>query len=442
MFGSETLEVAIGVAVLFSFMSLFASAAREFIEVYAKQRAALVHQALTELFPPADDAAHNVRLDDSKKAAENKTIGEFYDSIVISPLFRGAYQAGKSLRELPSYITPGDFASAILNVARSQARGGTSDAALADDDWIKGIRDARLRDLVTLAFNTAGGDPEKARAFLEKRFNSQMERVSGWYKRSTQEILFAIGLVSAVFLNVDSIAVTQSLYRNDTLRELIVAHAQASPPSASPSGDAAPATAGPTARGNAAADAAPAASAETAVSNEAVPGADANSISNANQGAAAATNEAAETGGADADANQTAANNSETNEITQETPAEAASKVNSIAADLSGYGFPMGWTWNGDWPTPVPQCALHARAGKPCGLGISGSLLMLLGWIITAFAISLGAPFWFDILNKIMVIRSTVKPFEKSPPEGSEDRQGKAPVAILSLAPDPAAPKT
>ena len=58
---------------------------------------------------------------------------------------------------------------------------------------------------------------------------------------------------------------------------------------------------------------------------------------------------------------------------------------------------------------------------------------MVIGWFITAFAISLGAPFWFDILNKIMVIRSTVKPFEKSPPEGSEDRQPQAPVALLKL---------
>jgi hypothetical protein len=35
----------------------------------------------------------------------------------------------------------------------------------------------------------------------------------------------------------------------------------------------------------------------------------------------------------------------------------------------------------------------------------------------------LGAPFWFDLLNKFMVIRSTVKPHEKSPEEGSEDKQ-------------------
>ena len=47
----------------------------------------------------------------------------------------------------------------------------------------------------------------------------------------------------------------------------------------------------------------------------------------------------------------------------------------------------------------------------------------LLGWLLTAFAISLGAPFWFDTLNRLMVIRSTVKPREKSTEEASEDRQ-------------------
>jgi hypothetical protein len=45
------------------------------------------------------------------------------------------------------------------------------------------------------------------------------------------------------------------------------------------------------------------------------------------------------------------------------------------------------------------------------------------GILITAFAVTLGAPFWFDALNKMMVIRSTVKPHEKSPEESSEDRQ-------------------
>jgi hypothetical protein len=47
--------------------------------------------------------------------------------------------------------------------------------------------------------------------------------------------------------------------------------------------------------------------------------------------------------------------------------------------------------------------------------------LKLLGWLITGIAISLGAPFWFDLLNKFMIVRSTVKPTEKSPPDKSKD---------------------
>jgi hypothetical protein len=44
----------------------------------------------------------------------------------------------------------------------------------------------------------------------------------------------------------------------------------------------------------------------------------------------------------------------------------------------------------------------------------------VLGWLVTALALSLGAPFWFDMLNKFMVVRSTIKPKEKSPDEPSK----------------------
>jgi len=39
--------------------------------------------------------------------------------------------------------------------------------------------------------------------------------------------------------------------------------------------------------------------------------------------------------------------------------------------------------------------------------------------------VSLGAPFWFDMLNKIIVVRSTVKPQEKSGTEAPKDPQKK-----------------
>jgi hypothetical protein len=61
----------------------------------------------------------------------------------------------------------------------------------------------------------------------------------------------------------------------------------------------------------------------------------------------------------------------------------------------------------------------------------------------------MGAPFWFDVLNKVMVIRSTVKPHEKSPEEASEDRQGPSKgtadaenTAAVSPGVSPSAPPT
>jgi hypothetical protein len=48
-------------------------------------------------------------------------------------------------------------------------------------------------------------------------------------------------------------------------------------------------------------------------------------------------------------------------------------------------------------------------------------LIKFAGILATALAATMGAPFWFDVLNRIVVIRSTIKPQEKSQPEGSKD---------------------
>jgi hypothetical protein len=80
-------------------------------------------------------------------------------------------------------------------------------------------------------------------------------------------------------------------------------------------------------------------------------------------------------------------------------------------ARLDTLGLPI--LWHGVRPAPGVILAYMGNS--------------LLGWVVTALAVSLGAPFWFDLLNKIMVIRATVKPHEKSPEESSEDRQKSKP---------------
>lgn len=84
------------------------------------------------------------------------------------------------------------------------------------------------------------------------------------------------------------------------------------------------------------------------------------------------------------------------------TPATATpeARLQNIMTTISGLGLPIGWDRRDTAGGTVP--------GRiPTGWGW---LLKLLGCLATACATALGAPFWFDILNKIINVRSTVKP--------------------------------
>jgi hypothetical protein len=103
-------------------------------------------------------------------------------------------------------------------------------------------------------------------------------------------------------------------------------------------------------------------------------------------------------------------------EATANNPEALKGSFEEKRQELYTLGLPLGWQSGIDFIHPLknPNFNLWDHFFLPW-----------IGWLLTAAAISLGAPFWFDMLNKIMVIRSTVKPHEKSPEESSEDRQKK-----------------
>lgn len=93
----------------------------------------------------------------------------------------------------------------------------------------------------------------------------------------------------------------------------------------------------------------------------------------------------------------------------------AASTLSGTLSTLDSLGLPIGW--NGPDPSNT-----FMTSGEPFWPALARNLgLHWAGWLITAFALSFGAPFWFDLLNRFMVVRSTVKPQEKSPDEPSKD---------------------
>jgi len=59
----------------------------------------------------------------------------------------------------------------------------------------------------------------------ETWFNESMDRLSGWYKRKATLLAFIIGLALAGFLNVDSIILAEHLWKEPTLRQALVANA-------------------------------------------------------------------------------------------------------------------------------------------------------------------------------------------------------------------------
>ena len=108
--------------------------------------------------------------------------------------------------------------------------------------------------------------------------------------------------------------------------------------------------------------------------------------------------------------------------IAQATKASSTMTYEEARDNLQNIGYPIGWKqW---WPDPQ-KTRLQCVNENFClfSIYIPSAVGVLLGWLITTLAVMLGAPFWFDVLNKFMVIRSTVKPHEKSPEEASEDRQ-------------------
>ena len=355
MFGSVVLDVAAGLVFIYLVLSLVCSALRESIEARLKTRAVHLQQGITEMLRHGDVDTLASRL---------------YQHPLVFSLYKGDYVAPKQTdftgmrwvlptivswfrtspsAALPSYIPTRNFAIALLDLAAAgdAAHEGAGQPMTIERirAGVKALGNPSVERVIGTALDTARGDVDMAILNVQNWFDSAMDRVSGWYKRESQHILFWLGLLLVVVLNVDTIAIVRHLATSETARAALVQVAQEEvargvPPGRAPTVDA-PATAA--------------------------------SIQSSDD------------------------------------------KVRALSDRLLSLNVPIGW----DTARPGGSVAQWATS--------------IAGWLLTAFAVSFGAPFWFDLLNKIMVIRSTVKPHEKSPEESSEDRQSPTDTLLRTL---------
>lgn len=405
MFGSEIIDVAIGTFFVFLALSLIASALGELMESATKFRARDLERGIRELL-----------ADDSGKGFA----GALYSHPLIRSLFRGTYDP-RHRANLPTYIPARNFALALMDAiqpATATTPSGAAAAVSTDSKSSAAVQQFRqsvsvlpnsdVKRAMLALIDAANEDAARVRQNVEDWYNSSMDRVSGWYKRRVQVIIACIGAVLVTSTNADSISIVRYLSTNREARNLIVSEVQAS---LAPFGFAAPETKSAPAH---AAGSDPSKSSATASSStqgstpQTLPGATSNSTAASNPAATVAPDSS--TVGALSGAPD--AQSSPMTQLSVRADASTKATIERGLRMLDRVGLPLGWVLH---PAPGQESDLRHFPDTP------GSwFLKLLGLLMTTLAVSLGAPFWFDVLNKFMVVRSTVKPKEKSPEEPSK----------------------
>lgn len=100
----------------------------------------------------------------------------------------------------------------------------------------------------------------------------------------------------------------------------------------------------------------------------------------------------------------------------------AQDDLKKFASGIAAYesqGLPVGFSCLNPERVAAVDSGLRAVIGR-CWSNARGTaagewLVKILGWLVTGLAVSLGAPFWFDLLNRIVDLRGAGKRPEPTP---------------------------
>ncbi len=330
----------------------------------------------------------------------------------------------------------GDMTRANLNLLLTRLGAGYSVADAVEDvrQFIRGIpaayvrhliedlRDEKMRKALLVLFDDAGNDIEKFKQNIEVWFNNAMDRVGGWYKRRSQWVTGVISLVVVVAMNVDAMLIVRYLDANPSVRDGLVKQAQAyadadaraqvtTPKTGWAAGDTVPGTLHFT-------FSKPQEKDVKVVFATTAPGAvfhpdfvlvkkeDTNKPVSVPYTIDTKPSNIAQ----DASVTAIIPDAVVTPELLALQPSHPE-QLKRIQQQLMGLKLPIGWASN------PPQADKEMYLKVPTTGTDFGETVgyHLIGWLITAVAATLGAPFWFDMLNKIMSIRSAGKAPEEKP---------------------------
>jgi hypothetical protein len=189
------LEVAIGLVLTYTILSLFCTAINEWIARWFKLRSKTLKAGIEDLLGGPD--------------AQNLAQAFHRHPLITGLCFKRSYAA---------YIPPKTFALALLDTAFSRDALGAHyvDPAKVDPQVNPGGKGPL--DLLNAIVRGAEGDADRIVDRLSSWFDDSMDRVSGVYKRYTQVVIYFVGLILAIALHVDTIGIARRLQRDSVLR--------------------------------------------------------------------------------------------------------------------------------------------------------------------------------------------------------------------------------
>jgi hypothetical protein len=371
MLNSVALDVIIGLIFVYLLYSLLATIIQEMLASWFGMRAVMLEKGIVRMLNDDHSATVNslnlapgrIKKSGAGPLERLKTLaylfgfykepqqsfaGQFYNHPLIK------YLCESKAQSKPSYITAQNFSTVLIDLLRGNPMqpGGTMDAIktnmlneagvplmVPNKQGERVVIDPETKLYIQTLLVNANYDLEKFRAFLEKWFNDTMDRVTGWYKRHIQILLFLIGFIIAHVFNVSTIEIVKVLAKDKAARAEMV------------------------------------------------------------QMAVAAQK-----------------NNGKSDKAFE-------SEKDKLQVDIAQANTVLGLGWS-----KYTFCPCHPDY-------VWNYLLLLFGYLLTAAAISMGAPFWFDLLSKIISIRSAGNsPDDKKAPTSggtSDNIHSSTPVKIV-----------
>jgi hypothetical protein len=231
------LDIAIGLILIYTFLSLLVSELTEFLTTVLRWRANYLQQGIMTLL------GESLALRRDPDQFKNTITGRLYSSSLISSITQ---RSRRSIRTGPSYLPSEVFADALLEVLQAlpeikrdtaQLQQGINQSAdeltrlltkIEHSDQLPApLKDnlRRLANRTQIRVEQSNLKLERFRHEIALWYEQSMDRLSGTYRRHVKALTVLVGSVLAVLINADSLYMLRRISENAATRSVIVQNA-------------------------------------------------------------------------------------------------------------------------------------------------------------------------------------------------------------------------